>query len=90
MTIAQQLGRAADGTGADLIAEPWAVVANSYEVGNFPAGWSEWNDHVRDTIREDQNEAGVTAITPSSLATRIGGSSDLFNHGGRTAAAGVT
>ncbi len=89
-TIAQQLGRGADGTGADLIAEPWAVVGNSYEVGNFPAGWSEWNDHVRDTIREEQNEAGVTAITPASLALRIGGSSDLYNHGGRTPEAGVT
>ena len=90
LTIAQQLGRGADGTGADLVAEPWAEVAGSYQVGNFPPGWSEWNDHVRDTIREDQNEVGVTAVTPSALAARIAGSSDLYEHDSRTPAAGVT
>ena len=89
-TIAQQLARDASGNGADLIAEPWGVAAGTYQVGNFPAGWSEWNDHVRDTLREDQNEAGVTAITPGSLATRIAGSSDLYAHDGREPAAGVT
>ncbi len=73
---------------AALIAEPWAVVANSYEVGQFPAGWSEWNDHVRDTIRQDQNEVGTTPITPSQLATRIAGSFDLY--ASRGPQAGVT
>jgi isoamylase len=87
--IATRFARAPDGgPGADLIAEPWAVVANSYEVGKFGAGWSEWNDHFRDTVREDQNEAGATPITPASLATRIAGSSDLY--AARAPAAGVT
>ncbi|HEY3806718.1 MAG TPA: alpha-amylase family glycosyl hydrolase [Kofleriaceae bacterium] len=91
-TIAQRFARPTDGgDGADLIAEPWAVVANSYEVGQFPAGWSEWNDHVRDTIRQDQNGAnatGTTPNTPSQLATRIAGSSDLY--ASRGPQAGVT
>ncbi len=88
-TIASRFARPVDGgDGADLIAEPWAVVANSYEVGQFPTGWSEWNDHVRDTIRQDQNEAGTTPITPSQLATRIAGSSDLY--AARGPQAGVT
>ena len=43
---------------------------NSYEVGKFPAGWSEWNDHFRDSLREDQNQAGAVAVTPSELAMR--------------------
>ena len=29
--------------GIDLIAEPWAIGGNSYQVGGFPSGWSEWN-----------------------------------------------
>jgi glycogen operon protein len=85
-TIATRFARPVDGgDGADLIAEPWAVVANSYEVGQFPAGWSEWNDHVRDTIRQDQN---VAPATPSALATRISGSFDLY--AARGPQAGVT
>ena len=87
-TLIAARARPADGgAGVDLIAEPWAVVANSYPIGNFPAGWSEWNDHFRDTVREDQNEVGTTAVTPSALATRIAGSSDLF--GARAPVAGV-
>ncbi|MEO6776681.1 MAG: alpha-amylase family glycosyl hydrolase [Kofleriaceae bacterium] len=81
-TIAQQFPDAA------LIAEPWAVVANSYEVGRFPAGWSEWNDTFRDTVREDQNENGTTAITPGLLATRIAGSKDIY--ASRAPSAGIT
>ncbi|MFD1733860.1 alpha-amylase family glycosyl hydrolase [Deinococcus malanensis] len=48
------------GTGTDLIAEPWAIGGNSYQVGNFPAGWSEWNGIYRDTLRKDQNGLGWT------------------------------
>ncbi len=81
-TIASEL------PGAALIAEPWAVVAGSYQVGHFPAGWSEWNDKFRDTIREDQNEAGVTAVTPGALAARIAGSKDAY--ASRSPEAGIT
>ena len=36
-----------------LIAEPWDVgQGDSYDVGRFPAGWSEWNGKFRDTVRD--------------------------------------
>src|SRR3990167_5332675 len=34
-----------------LIAEPWDLGQGGYQVGNFPAGWAEWNGKYRDTIR---------------------------------------
>ncbi|MCY1073016.1 isoamylase [Archangium lansingense] len=74
---------AAGGTGADLIAEPWAIGGNSYQVGNFPSGWSEWNGIYRDTLRKDQNQMGVELVTPGQLATRFAGSSDLYEDDGR-------
>lgn len=79
----------AGGPGVDLIAEPWGVAQGTYQVGNFPAGWSEWNDRFRDTIRADQNQRGIVPITPGGLAARIYGSSDLFRHDGRAPAATI-
>jgi glycogen operon protein len=74
---------AGGGSGVDLIAEPWAIGGNSYQVGGFPSGWSEWNGIYRDTIRKDQNKMGTDAITPGQLATRFSGSSDLYQDDGR-------
>jgi len=74
---------AAGGSGVDLIAEPWAIGGNSYQVGGFPAGWAEWNGIYRDTIRQLQNKLGSVAVTPSQLATRVAGSSDLYGDDGR-------
>jgi glycogen operon protein len=37
--------------GIKLIAEPWDVGPGGYQVGQFPRGWLEWNDHFRDTAR---------------------------------------
>ena len=34
-----------------LIAEPWDIGPGGYQVGGFPAPWSEWNDQYRDSIR---------------------------------------
>ena len=73
--------------GVDLIAEPWGVVPGSYQVGNFPAGWSEWNDRYRDLIRQDQNQRGVANVTPGWLAARVHGSSELYRPDGRPPAA---
>ncbi|MGL5081362.1 MAG: glycogen debranching protein [Microcoleaceae cyanobacterium] len=42
----QQLGEQYD---AEMIAEAWDIWG--YEVGNFPAGWSEWNGRYRDAVR---------------------------------------
>ena len=74
---------AAGGSGTDLIAEPWAIGGNSYQVGNFPSGWAEWNGIYRDTFRKDQNEMGQSTVTPGQLATRFSGSYDLFGDDGR-------
>ncbi|NRD55454.1 isoamylase [Corallococcus exiguus] len=79
----------AGGAGTDFIAEPWAIGGNSYQVGNFPAKWREWNGAFRDTFRKDQNQLGVESIKPSDLATRFAGSSDLYSDDGRKPAASV-
>ncbi len=68
-----------------LIAEPWDIGAGGYQLGNFPSGWSEWNGRFRDEARQVwKGEAG-----PSPLATRLAGSSDLFNRDGRTPQASI-
>ncbi len=69
---------AAGGSGIDLYAEPWAIGGNSYQLGGFPAGWSEWNGSYHDTLRQAQNDLGVMPVTTGQLATRFAGSSDLF------------
>jgi isoamylase len=74
---------AAGGAGADLIGEPWAIGAGTYRVGDFPAGWAEWNGIYRDTFRKDQNQLGVEVVTPGQLAARFAGSSDLYGDDGR-------
>jgi isoamylase len=73
----------AGGSGVDLIAEPWAIGGNSYQVGNFPHRWAEWNGIYRDDLRKDQNQLGVESVTPATLATRFAGSSDLYGDDGR-------
>jgi len=59
-----------------LIAEPWDVgQGDSYDVGRFPAGWSEWNGKFRDTVRDFwRSHDGVIP----DLATRLQGSPDLY------------
>ena len=69
------------GTGVDLIAEPYTASGAGQEQGNFPVGWSEWNDRYRDVFRASQNKLGL--VTPGSLATRFAGSDDLFGPRGR-------
>ena len=69
-----------------LIAEPWDIGWGGYDLGQFPAGWSEWNGSYRDTLRDFWRG---TAGTLPELATRISGSSDLYGHGGRRPTASV-
>jgi len=59
-----------------LIAEPWDVgQGDSYDVGRFPAGWSEWNGKFRDTVRDFwRSHDGLLR----DLATRLSGSPDLY------------
>jgi glycogen operon protein len=63
-----------------LIAEPWDVGAGGYQVGNFPVLWTEWNGKYRDCVRRFWKGEGGTA---SEMATRLSGSSDLYQHDGR-------
>ena len=59
-----------------LIAEPWDVgQGDSYDVGRFPAGWSEWNGKFRDTVRDFWRSHD--GLLPD-LATRLTGSADLY------------
>ncbi len=63
-----------------LIAEPWDLGEGGYQVGNFPVGWTEWNGKYRDTVRRFwKGEGGVI----SEMATRLAGSSDLYERSGR-------
>jgi glycogen operon protein len=66
--------------GVKLIAEPWDLGAGGYQVGNFPAGWAEWNDKYRDTVRAYwKGDGGLIG----EFARRFTGSSDLYSHSGR-------
>ena len=62
-----------------LIAEPWDLGYGGYQVGNYPAPWSEWNDRYRGCLRDFwRGSAGI-----GELGTRLSGSADLFHHSGR-------
>ena len=74
---------AGGGSGLDLFAEPWAIGGNSYQLGGFPQGWSEWNGRYRDQMRQAQNELGMIAVSIGQEATDFTGSSDLFQGSGR-------
>ena len=63
-----------------LIAEPWDLGSGGYQVGNFPVGWTEWNDKYRDTMRAYwKGDGGLIG----EFAQRLTGSSDLYNRSGR-------
>jgi glycogen operon protein len=63
-----------------LIAEPWDVGEGGYQVGNFPALWTEWNGKYRDTVRDFWRGEGSTI---GEFASRLTGSSDLYESNGR-------
>jgi isoamylase len=67
-------------SGVTLIAEPWDL--GTYQAGNFPIDWSEWNGRFRDTVRRfvkgDQGRV-------RDLAARVTGSADLYGDDGRSA-----
>jgi isoamylase len=63
-----------------LIAEPWDVGPGGYQVGNFPPLWTEWNGKFRDTVRDFWRGEPATL---GEFASRITGSSDLYQADGR-------
>ena len=69
-----------------LIAEPWDVGEGGYQVGNFPALWSEWNGKYRDSVRDFwRGEHQMLG----DFAHRLSGSSDLYASNGRRPSASV-
>ena len=69
-----------------LIAEPWDVGPGGYQVGGFPAGWMEWNDQFRDTMRSFWIEGTGTR---GDFAQRLCASSDIFQPRARAPAESV-
>lgn len=63
-----------------MIAEPWDLGLDGYQVGNFPPGWSEWNGRYRDHVRSFWKGDG--GLLPAVSADLLG-SADLFDHNGR-------
>jgi glycogen operon protein len=69
-----------------LIAEPWDLGDGGYQVGAFPALWTEWNGKYRDTVRDFWR--GEHAALPE-FASRLTGSADLYESSGRRPFASV-
>jgi isoamylase len=69
-----------------LIAEPWDIGPGGYQLGNYPLAFSEWNDRYRDTMRRFWR--GDMGVLPE-FAHRFHGSSDLFEHDGRSPSASI-
>jgi len=69
-----------------LIAEPWDLGPDGYQVGAFPPGWAEWNGKFRDGVRRFwRGDMGVVG----DMASRLAGSSDLYHAVGRGPLASV-
>ena len=72
--------------GVKLIAEPWDVGMGGWQTGNFPTGWSEWNDRYRDRMRSfwltDIAAVRSHATSDSGIgrfASRLAGSANTFS-----------
>jgi len=73
-------------SGVKLIAEPWDLGPNGYQVGAFPRGWVEWNGKWRDGMRRFwRGDTGAV----SELASRLTGSADLYQANDRGPLAGI-
>ena len=69
-----------------LIAEPWDIGEGGYQVGNFPGLWTEWNGKYRDTVRDYWRGEPATL---GEFASRLTGSSDLYEATGRRPSASI-
>lgn len=82
----QALAQDPELAGSKLIAEPWDIGPGGYQLGNFPAQWSEWNDSYRDAVRRFwRREPGILP----TFAGRLHGSSDIFEGSGRKPQASI-
>lgn len=72
--------------GIKLIAEPWDIGPNGYQLGAFPSPFVEWNDRFRDTTRRFwRGDSGQAA----DMAAGLMGSAAQFDHSGRAATSSV-
>ncbi|MGJ8693429.1 MAG: glycogen debranching protein GlgX [Thalassotalea sp.] len=69
-----------------LIAEPWDIGVDGYQLGRFPNSWLEWNDRFRDTVRRFWR--GDEGLAPE-FAKRLHGSADIFAKPSRRPSASV-
>ncbi|HEY4975635.1 MAG TPA: glycogen debranching protein GlgX, partial [Steroidobacteraceae bacterium] len=60
-----------------LIAEPWDIGPDGFQLGNHPGGMAEWNSRFRDDVRRAWR--GDSQVR-GPLAARLQGSADLFDH----------
>ncbi len=72
--------------GKVMIAEPWDIGPYGYQVGAWGVGWSEWNDRFRNFVRDFWRGA---ANGVQEFATRLTGSADIYDRGGRPATSSV-
>jgi glycogen operon protein len=72
--------------GVKLIAEPWDIGPGGYQLGQFPTGWSEWNDHFRQTLRRYWIGEGDLI---GELGRRMTASADRFAHDRRRPSASI-
>ncbi|MEZ5469140.1 MAG: glycogen debranching protein GlgX [Lysobacterales bacterium] len=73
-----------------LIAEPWDIGPNGYQVGRFPGRFLDWNDRFRDSVRRYWlPQSSGRGSSRGEFARRFCGSSDLFHHGLRRPQASV-
>ena len=69
-----------------MIAEPWDIGPDGYQLGNFPDGWSEWSDQYRDSVRAFwKGDSGAH----QNMAGKLLGSSTKFEHSGRPPQAAI-
>ncbi len=69
-----------------LVAEPWDIGDNGYQVGGFPSGWSEWNGRYRDTVRDFWRG---TDGSLREFAARLCGSADIYGAARRRPSASI-
>lgn len=69
-----------------LIAEPWDLGPGGYQLGQYPARWSEWNDQFRDISRRFWN---AEPDLLHEFSEKLLGSSALFEWQGREPSASI-
>jgi isoamylase len=61
--------------------EPWDTGMGGYNLGNLPAGYYEWSDQYKKTVRTTWLDGGIAR----DFAAAVSGSSDIFDHEGKGA-----